>query len=128
MTDVLIATAATLAVLLPVLWLVSLAVRDASIVDIFWGAGLVVIAWVAALVTDGTTDRAMVLVVLTVFLLAGYTPTMAAVWGTVSVLAVASLRKHSRVGPPMTSQNFARRFALTQTVGTASAFFSSGMI
>lgn len=39
------------------------------------------------------------LVVLTVFLLAGYTPTMAAVWGTVSVLAVASLRKHSRVGP-----------------------------
>ena len=39
------------------------------------------------------------LVVLTAFLLAGYTPTMAAVWGTVSILAVAGLRKHSRVGP-----------------------------
>jgi TRAP transporter 4TM/12TM fusion protein len=39
------------------------------------------------------------LVVLTAFLLAGYTPTMAAVWGTVSILAVAGLRAHSRVGP-----------------------------
>ncbi|MBM3696780.1 MAG: DUF1295 domain-containing protein, partial [Actinobacteria bacterium] len=27
------------------LWLVSLAVRDASIVDIFWGPGFVLVAW-----------------------------------------------------------------------------------
>lgn len=39
------------------------------------------------------------LVVLTWALLAGYTPTMVAVYGCLSVLAVAMLRSHTRIGP-----------------------------
>ena len=39
------------------------------------------------------------LVVLTWALLAGYTPTMVAVYGSLSVLAVAMLRSHTRLGP-----------------------------
>lgn len=39
------------------------------------------------------------LVVLTWALLAGYTPTMVAVYGSLSVLAVATLRAHTRIGP-----------------------------
>jgi steroid 5-alpha reductase family enzyme len=39
------------------LWLVSLALRDASIVDIAWGAGFVQIAWVAASLSDGVLWR-----------------------------------------------------------------------
>ena len=40
------------------LWLVSLARRDSSIVDIFWGAGFVVLVWVYyALTPDGFAGR-----------------------------------------------------------------------
>jgi TRAP transporter 4TM/12TM fusion protein len=39
------------------------------------------------------------LVVLTWALLAGYTPTMVAVYGSLSVLAIAMLRSHTRIGP-----------------------------
>jgi steroid 5-alpha reductase family enzyme len=39
------------------LWLLSLALRDASIVDIAWGAGFVQIAWVAAVLSDGAAAR-----------------------------------------------------------------------
>ena len=39
------------------------------------------------------------LVALTAGLLFGYTPTMVAVFGTVAVLAVAALRKKTRLGP-----------------------------
>jgi steroid 5-alpha reductase family enzyme len=39
------------------LWLLSLALRDASIVDIFWGLGFVLVAWVSALMNDGSTAR-----------------------------------------------------------------------
>jgi TRAP-type mannitol/chloroaromatic compound transport system permease large subunit len=39
------------------------------------------------------------LIVITVALLMGYTPTSVAVYGSIAVLAVAALRKHTRVGP-----------------------------
>ncbi len=39
--------------LMLLLWLVSLVKRDSSIVDPFWGAGFVVIAWMTFLWTDG---------------------------------------------------------------------------
>lgn len=64
MTEVLVVNAVVLAGLFFGLWLVSLAVRDASIVDIFWGISFVVVAWVTALVADGATDRRIVFVVL----------------------------------------------------------------
>jgi steroid 5-alpha reductase family enzyme len=45
-------------------WLVSLVVHDASVVDIFWGLGFVVIAWVCAAVGHGDEDRRVLLAVL----------------------------------------------------------------
>ena len=42
-----------------------MATRDTSIVDIFWGAGFVVIAWVTFAASDGGADRRLLLAVLT---------------------------------------------------------------
>lgn len=53
---------AVLALVLTV-WAVSVGIRDASIIDIFWGFGFVVIAWVALLVTPGTGDGRQRLIV-----------------------------------------------------------------
>ena len=39
------------------LWLVSLACKDASIVDIFWGLGFVVVAWICYFTAQGFTPR-----------------------------------------------------------------------
>jgi len=47
-----------------VLWLVSLAVRDASIVDMAWGAGFVVIAWIAHFMGGGAPPRRLLMVVM----------------------------------------------------------------
>jgi steroid 5-alpha reductase family enzyme len=47
------------------LWLISVRLRDASIVDIFWGIGFVVVAWVAYLVVDMPSPRGMLICVLT---------------------------------------------------------------
>ena len=46
------------------IWLLSLRLKDASIVDIFWGLGFVLIAWMTYAVTTGNT-RSVVLVTLT---------------------------------------------------------------
>lgn len=60
--------AAVIAGAMVLLWLISLAARDASIVDIFWGPGFVVVAWaVFAWVTghdlpDGGEARRLLLV------------------------------------------------------------------
>jgi len=43
-------------------WLVSLALRNASIVDITWGLGFVVVAWVSALRADGAAGAASLMV------------------------------------------------------------------
>ena len=51
-------------VLTTALWAVSVAVRDTSIVDIFWGGGFVVIAWVSFAVGDGSPDRSLLLAAL----------------------------------------------------------------
>ena len=45
-------------------WLVSLALRDVSIVDIAWGLGFVVIAWVAFVSGDGDAGRRTLLAIL----------------------------------------------------------------
>jgi len=39
--------------LMILLWLVSLVLKNSSIVDIFWGAGFVIVAWAAFLMTPG---------------------------------------------------------------------------
>ena len=48
-----------------VLWLVSLPLRNASIVDIFWGPGFGLIALVTFFVADGLLERRLLLTVLT---------------------------------------------------------------
>lgn len=47
------------------LWLVSLATRDVSIVDVYWGPGFAVIAAVAAFFADGAVARRMLVATLT---------------------------------------------------------------
>jgi steroid 5-alpha reductase family enzyme len=60
--DVLGTTALVVVGIMVITWLVSLALRNASIVDIVWGAGFVAVAWTAALVGDGHTGRSDLLV------------------------------------------------------------------
>lgn len=45
--EILVASALGVAVLMTATWLVSLAAKDASIVDIVWGLGFVLVAWIA---------------------------------------------------------------------------------
>jgi|SRR5215471_10357102 len=57
------------------LWLVSLAIKNASIVDIFWGAGFALIALVAFTIAVGYRPRKLLITTLAVvwgFRLAGY--------------------------------------------------------
>lgn len=59
--EVFTACAGAIAVVMVGTWLVSLPLRNASIVDIVWGAGFVVAAWVAFLVGDGIESRQVLL-------------------------------------------------------------------
>lgn len=53
-------------VVMTVLWLVSLSIKDASIVDIFWGAGFVISVWFYFFLTgEGFFARKLILVLLT---------------------------------------------------------------
>ncbi len=61
-TSVLLASAIAIAVLMFGTWLVSLPLRNASIVDPIWPLGFVLVGWVAALVGHGDTIRVGVLV------------------------------------------------------------------
>lgn len=45
-------------------WVLSLAKRDASIIDIFWGLGFVLVAWIYFWMTDASTARRPLLLVL----------------------------------------------------------------
>lgn len=48
--------------LMTLLWLVSLPLKNSSIVDIFWGTGFVITAWAAFLITpDGPTARKLLI-------------------------------------------------------------------
>jgi steroid 5-alpha reductase family enzyme len=62
--SVLVGSAFTVFSLLALLWLVSLAVRDASIVDIAWGPAFVAIAVVAYRIGDGAPARGRLLLAL----------------------------------------------------------------
>jgi len=73
--SVMLASAAAIAALMLVTWLVSLALDDASIVDITWGLGFVLVAWTSFVVADGSEARRTLVVALTTIWglrLAGY--------------------------------------------------------
>jgi steroid 5-alpha reductase family enzyme len=59
------AAALAIAVLMFATWLASLALRNASIVDIVWGLGFVLVAWVVRLQGDTNTTRQWILVGMT---------------------------------------------------------------
>ncbi len=63
--SVLLLNAGVLLAVTTLLWAVSVAVRDTSIVDIFWGSGFVIVAWATTLATDGSPARSALLVALT---------------------------------------------------------------
>jgi len=58
---VMLASAIAVLALFIAIWVVSVAVHDASIVDIFWGLGFVVVAWVCVAVGHGNHDRRLLL-------------------------------------------------------------------
>lgn len=60
-TEVLLATAAVTLSAVLLLWLISLARRDASVVDPFWGPGFVLIAVTAYLVGEGFEARRLLI-------------------------------------------------------------------
>jgi steroid 5-alpha reductase family enzyme len=63
--EALAAAAIVIVASMTMLWVVSVGVRDASIVDIFWGPGFVIVAWAVFLVADGTGSRRLLLALLT---------------------------------------------------------------
>jgi steroid 5-alpha reductase family enzyme len=56
---------AAVAVLVVSTWVLSLVLRDASIVDIAWGLGFVVVGWLAFLLGDGAIERKALVAALT---------------------------------------------------------------
>jgi steroid 5-alpha reductase family enzyme len=62
---VLSASAAAIAVLMLCIWLASLRLRDASIVDLFWGPGFALVAWVGFAVGNGAAPRQWLTALLT---------------------------------------------------------------
>ena len=65
MTSLLLATLGVTLGAMVLLWLVSLLVRDASIVDIFWGLGFVLIAWTTFALTPEIAPRRLLVATLT---------------------------------------------------------------
>jgi steroid 5-alpha reductase family enzyme len=57
--------ALAIAVVMIATWLASLALKNASIVDIIWGLGFVVVAWAVHARADGNPDRQKLLVAMT---------------------------------------------------------------
>lgn len=47
--------------LMTLLWLISLALKNSSIVDIFWGTGFVIVAWAAFVLTPGGFESRKIL-------------------------------------------------------------------
>ena len=62
--DAMVLAAVTILVVMTTTWIVSLMVRNASIVDIVWGLGFVVVAWVLVAAIDGDSGRQVLVAVL----------------------------------------------------------------
>ncbi len=60
-----ITAAVTIGVFMLAMWCLSLAVKNASIVDVGWGLGFVMVAWAVRARVDGNVDRQRLLVAMT---------------------------------------------------------------
>lgn len=65
MGDVMMWSAVGIAALMVTTWIVSVVMTNASIVDIVWGAGFVLTAWISRIVGDGDELRQWLLTILT---------------------------------------------------------------
>ena len=66
MSSTAVTTAAlTITVVMLVTWVISLVVKNASIVDVAWGIGFVAVAWMVAARVDGNVDRQFLIVAMT---------------------------------------------------------------
>lgn len=65
MGDVMVWSALAIAILMVGTWLLSVILKNASIVDIVWGLGFVVTAWVSRGMGDGDSGRQWLLTILT---------------------------------------------------------------
>lgn len=64
MGNAMLIAAITIAVVMVSTWIVSLIIKNASIVDIVWGAGFAITSWVLALTVDGDNGRQILLAVM----------------------------------------------------------------
>jgi steroid 5-alpha reductase family enzyme len=55
---------AAILVLMSVLWIISIPLKNVSIVDLFWGLGFVMVSFIYFLLTDGTGTRKILLLIL----------------------------------------------------------------
>jgi steroid 5-alpha reductase family enzyme len=62
---VMLASAGAVAALMLAAWVASLLRRDASVADVAWGLGFVLVAWVSFALADGAEERKILIVVLT---------------------------------------------------------------
>ena len=66
MSSTAMSTAAlAITVLMIVTWVISLVLKNASIVDVAWGIGFVAVAWMVAARVDGNVDRQFLIVAMT---------------------------------------------------------------
>ena len=65
LTDILLLNLGLIAGIMLALWLVSLPIRNASIVDVFWGAGFVITVWTSLVASGTATSRGLLVAVLT---------------------------------------------------------------
>lgn len=56
--------AITIAIIMVSTWLLSVVIKNASIVDIVWGAGFAVTSWVLAIAVDGNNGRQILLAIM----------------------------------------------------------------
>lgn len=64
MTEAMLVAAITISCVMVATWLVSLLLKNASIVDIVWGLGFVITSWVLAVTIDGDSTRQLLLAVM----------------------------------------------------------------
>lgn len=64
MTEAMLVAAITISCVMVATWLVSLVLKNASIIDIVWGLGFVITSWVLAVTIDGDSTRQLLLAVM----------------------------------------------------------------
>ena len=64
MADAMLVAAITILCIMVATWLLSLVLKNASIVDIVWGLGFAITSWVLALTIDGDNTRQILLAVM----------------------------------------------------------------